>query len=92
MPIEPEKPSENSEAKVDPNIQIKFTIIFGILAFIPFVLFYFYGLEVKHDKKAGGGDIPPTVRFVEIAKEAGIDFSHANGAAGQKLTSAYQAA
>ena len=34
---------------VDPNIQIKFTIIFGILAFIPFVLFYFYGLEVKKE-------------------------------------------
>lgn len=85
MPIEPAKANENLEGKVDPNIQIKFTIIFGILAFIPFVLFYFYGLEVKHDKKAGGGDTPPAVHFAEIAKEAGIDYSHVNGAAGQKL-------
>jgi hypothetical protein len=87
VPIEPPRNGNaaESEPKVDPNIQIKFTIIFGILAFIPFVLFYFYGLELKHDKKAGGGDIAPTVLFREIAAEAGIHFVHVNGAAGEKL-------
>jgi hypothetical protein len=80
------KPTDG-ERKVDPNIQIKFTIIFGILAFIPFVLFYFYGLEVKPEKPVGDGTgvAVPQVTFTEVARAAGIDFVHVNGAAGEKL-------
>ena len=88
MPIDPAKTrsSENSpEGKVDPNIQIKFTIIFGILAFIPFVLFYFYGLEVKPAKTEGTASDIPKVGFAEISGEAGINYTHVSGAAGEKL-------
>jgi len=75
------------EKPVDPNIQIKFTIIFGILALIPFVLFYFYGL----DRKTGSAQSQsstnriPVTPFKEISSEAGIHFIHVNGAAGEKL-------
>ena len=86
MPTEP-KTTSPDEQKVDPNIQIKFTIIFGILAFIPFVLFYFYGLEVKEEKRPGEGTVAtvPQVIFTEVAEAAGINYAHANGAAGEKL-------
>ena len=74
MPIDPAKQSSSpaSEQKVDPNIQIKFTIIFGILAFIPFVLFYFYGLEVREEKVEGGKNPVPQVTFTEVSAAAGI--------------------
>lgn len=87
MPIEPARTGHAAEGeqRVDPNIQIKFTIIFGILAFIPFVLFYFYGLEVKHDTGGAAGSEVPAVTFREIAAEAGIQRVHENGAAGEKL-------
>jgi hypothetical protein len=84
VPIETEKGSDS--AKVDPNIQIKFTIIFGILAFIPFVLFYFYGLDVKKESGvAGATNRVPKVIFAEISEGAGVRFVHVNGAAGEKL-------
>ena len=89
MPIDPAKQSSSpdSEQKVDPNIQIKFTIIFGILAFIPFVLFYFYGLEVKPQKPVGDGAgvAVPQVTFTEVSAAAGINYVHVSGAAGEKL-------
>jgi hypothetical protein len=87
VPIEPAKTSDAAEQKVDPNIQIKFTIIFGILAFIPFVLFYFYGLDVKKDPapRPGATNGVPKVLFEEISDAAGIRFAHVNGAAGEKL-------
>jgi enediyne biosynthesis protein E4 len=79
-------PPTSSDATVDPNVQIKFTIVFGLLALIPFVLFYFYGLET--DKTAGGSsgtNLIPTVRFIDATESAGIRYSHVNGAAGEKL-------
>ena len=89
MPTEPAKPSSpaDAEQKVDPNIQIKFTIIFGILAFIPFVLFYFYGLEVREEKRpAGESELAvPSVTFTEVTRPSGINYTHVNGAAGEKL-------
>jgi enediyne biosynthesis protein E4 len=88
VPIDPASPAPPStpEAKVDPNIQIKFTIIFGLLALIPFVLFYFYGLETKKTAPVGGStNLIPAVRFSDITQAAGIRYSHVNGAAGEKL-------
>jgi len=75
--------------KIDPNIQIKFTIIFGLLAFIPLVLFYFYGLETKPPAKPaideGSAQAVPAAKFTQVASEAGLRFTHANGAAGERL-------
>lgn len=73
---DPQKP-------VDPNIQIKFTLIFAFLAAIPFVLFYFFGLENK--PVAGAAAQIPSVVFREISVTAGIRFSHHNGTSGEKL-------
>ena len=79
-------PAAGPEANVDPNIQIKFTIIFGLLALIPFVLFYFYGIEVKESPERDKTAVnPPEVLFVECTEEAGIRFQHVNGATGEKL-------
>ena len=79
-------PPAGPEAKVDPNIQIKFTIIFGLLALIPFVLFYFYGIEIKESAEQIKNAVnPPDILFVECTEEAGIRFQHVNGAAGEKL-------
>ena len=69
---------------MDPNIQIKFTIIFGLLALIPFVLFYFYGLA-SQNQKSGGTNEMPAVTFVDVTEAAGIRFEHVNGATGEKL-------
>lgn len=81
-----EKPPAAGEP-VDPNIQIKFTIIFGLLALIPFVLFYFYGLESRTDRNESGAitNGMPQVRFAEVTEKAGIHFSRENGATGEKL-------
>ena len=75
---------EGKPEVVDPNLQIKFTIIFGILALVPFVLFYFFGLEVKSDPAADAERIG-AARFKDITRQAGIEFVHQNGAAGEKL-------
>ena len=87
MAIDPAKTTSAEGEKIDPNIQIKFTIIFGVLALIPFVLFYFYGLEVREDEGAvgEGSNAVPQVTFTEIARAAGIFYAHVNGAAGEKL-------
>jgi enediyne biosynthesis protein E4 len=71
-----------------PDVQIKFTIIFGLLALIPFLLFYFYGLENTDQRQSGSTlstNLIPTAVFTEIAESAGITFQHVNGAAGEKL-------
>lgn len=78
------------QPKVDETIQIKFTIIFGLLAIIPFVLFYYYGLEIKPDAPAATGIAEtnasiPRAFFKDITSEAGINFTHFNGAEGEKL-------
>ncbi len=71
---------------VDPNIQIKFTIIFGILALIPFVLFYFFGVDHKSGSAEGSSTNKiPVANFKEITAQAGIHFSHVNGATGERL-------
>ena len=65
-------------------MQIKFTIIFGVLAFIPFVLFYYFGLESKPDGTAADERVS-AAHFVAVTEEAGIQFEHENGASGEKL-------
>src|SRR4051812_7758677 len=76
-----------SNPKGDPNVQIKFTIIFGLLALIPFILFYFYGFENKHDQSGAGpgSNAIPNVKFTDATEISGITFVHVNGAAGEKL-------
>ena len=81
---EPSTPPEGKPPVVDPNLQIKFTIIFGVLALIPFVLFYFFGLEIKPDEKEEGERVG-AARFEAVTAEAGIKFVHENGAEGEKL-------
>ncbi len=85
-----QKPAEEPPERdaVDPNIQIKFTIIFGILALVPFVLFYFYGLESKPDRSASRASATndlPSAKFRNVTEAAGLHFTHVNGAAGEKL-------
>src|SRR5947209_5845730 len=73
---------------VDPTVQIKFTIIFGILALVPFVLFYYYGLESKSDRAAQNSTASnsiPTVKFQDVTDASRLHFTHVNGAAGEKL-------
>src|SRR5689334_10250599 len=81
-------PSEANDAKetIDRNVQIKFTIIFGLLALIPFVLFYYYGLDSKPDVS---GNNPtnsiPEATFKDVTASCGLGFVQVNGAAGEKL-------
>jgi len=70
---------------VDPTLQIKFTIIFGLLALIPFILFYFYGIENKPSSSPGSLSSPPLTPFSDISAQSGLDFLHFNGAEGEKL-------
>lgn len=81
-PMQDGRPKNEPPQPVDPNIQIKFTLIFAFLAAIPFVLFYFFGLESK--PAASAADIPAVI-FRQIEREAGLDFTHHTGAAGEKL-------
>lgn len=67
------------------NIQIKFTIIFGLLALIPFILFYFYGLDTKNEAPGAANKEIPSARFSDVTDSAGLRFAHVNGAAGEKL-------
>lgn len=90
MPSEPVKTAQTpvGNENVDPNIQIKFTIIFGLLAIIPFVLFYFYGLSTKSDTQTASSSnnaAAPAIPFSDVTEAAGLRFHHANGAAGEKL-------
>lgn len=80
--------SDPKSANVDPNIQIRFALIFGLLAVIPLAFFYFYGLERSGPSGgtgAGGASAVPVARFVEITQESGVAFTHANGAEGERL-------
>ncbi len=73
---------------VDRNVQIKFTIIFGLLALIPFLLFYYYGLEIKPDPSApfaSSTNAIPVVEFRDITPASGLRFTQVNGAIGEKL-------
>ena len=84
-----QKPNDSPLAAgevVDPNVQIKFTIIFGLLALIPFVLFYFYGLDSKPGaSSATPGSAVPEAFFSDVTESAGLRFVHRNGATGEKL-------
>lgn len=85
----PAKSSEtSSKDAADPNVQIKFTIIFGILALVPFVLFYYYGIQSKPDRAMQNSTATnsiPVAKFQDVTGAAGVRFTHVNGAAGEKL-------
>ncbi|MGV3775051.1 MAG: CRTAC1 family protein [Verrucomicrobiales bacterium] len=82
--------NETPPPGTDPNIQVKFILIFGILAFIPLVLFYYFGIS---NKEASPKKTPadqslasaPKIGFVDVTASAGIDFVRTNGADGEKL-------
>jgi hypothetical protein len=83
--LNPAEPGDAKEA-IDRNIQIKFTIIFGLLALIPFVLFYYYGVDSKPNSSANNPtNNVPEARFKDITAASGIGFVHVNGATGEKL-------
>jgi hypothetical protein len=74
------------------DLSIKFTIIFGIFAFIPLVLMYHFlsikktpGATENERTSAAGGPTPPAIKFKNITAEAGIDFTRESGARGEKL-------
>jgi hypothetical protein len=90
---EGEKAPELGQA--DPrDLSIKFTVIFGIFAFIPLVLMYHF-LSVKKtlDANEGGAaangtssaPTPPAIKFKNVTAEAGINFARETGARGEKL-------
>lgn len=86
--IDPDSTSETGSGQqpADPTLQIKFTLIFGILALIPFVLFYFYGIENKPTQTPAGTNFStPQVAFKDVTVESGISFSRFSGGAGEKL-------
>lgn len=74
------------------DLSIKFTIIFGLFAFIPLVLMYHF-LSIKKtpdatatEQPAGvAGPTPPSIKFKNITAEAGIAFTRESGARGEKL-------
>jgi enediyne biosynthesis protein E4 len=78
-------PGGSSEKPIDPNVQIKFALIFGTLAFIPFVLFFIFGLDRKESGQIEGTNSLPAIRFVDITEESGLRFTHVSGATGEKL-------
>lgn len=77
--------AENANA--DPNIQIKFALIFGLLAAAPLVFFFVYTFDSTGTESGAraGTNGPPEVRFTEITESSGLKFVHVNGAAGEKL-------
>jgi hypothetical protein len=75
------------------DLSIKFTIIFGLFAFIPLVLMWHF-LSLKKtpgegDKEAmvntASGPTAPAVKFKNVTAEAGISFARESGARGEKL-------
>ena len=62
------------------DLSIKFTIIFGLFAFIPLVLMYHF-MSVKKSPSEGetggtaGGPTPPAIKFKNVTAEAGISFT-----------------
>src|ERR1043165_668320 len=88
-------PEEKSPEPVSPegrDLSIKFTLIFGLFAFIPLVLMYHFmsvkktpvGSEGEKERTAGG-PTPPAITFKNITAEAGISFTRESGARGEKL-------
>lgn len=72
------------------DLQIKFTIIFGLFAFIPLALMYHFINGRKSEtpappKQAEGGKAAPAVKFKNITSESGINFTRESGATGQKF-------
>jgi hypothetical protein len=74
------------------DLSIKFTIIFGIFAFIPLVLMYHF-LSIKKTPTAteteatpaANQPTPPSIKFKNITAEAGISFTRQSGARGERL-------
>jgi enediyne biosynthesis protein E4 len=73
------------------DLSIKFTIIFGLFAFIPLVLMWHFLSVKKSDAPApeasasGDSPTPPAIKFRNITGEAGINFARESGARGEKL-------
>jgi enediyne biosynthesis protein E4 len=73
------------------DLSIKFTVIFGLLAFIPLVLMWHFLSVKKSDapdagpKANGDAPTPPAVKFKNVTAEAGITFARESGARGEKL-------
>src|SRR5687767_14584749 len=73
------------------DLSIKFTIIFGLFAFIPLVLMWHFLTEKKPDapvgetKANGTAPAPPAIKFKNVTAEAGINFTRESGARGEKL-------
>lgn len=79
---------------VPPNgrdLSIKFTIIFGLFAFIPLVLMWHFLSAKKSDgpvgetQASGDSPTPPAIKFKNVTEEAGINFTQESGARGEKL-------
>jgi enediyne biosynthesis protein E4 len=72
------------------DLSIKFTIIFGLFAFIPLVLMWHF-LSVKNSDEPAkqpnesGSPTPPAIKFKNVTAEAGINFTRESGARGEKL-------
>jgi hypothetical protein len=87
----PEGKSSDPISPEGRDLSIKFTIIFGLFAFIPLVLMWHF-LSVKKrpgegEKEAttANGATPPAIRFKNVTVEAGIGFTRESGARGEKL-------
>jgi enediyne biosynthesis protein E4 len=68
-------------------MSIKFTIIFGIFALIPLALMYHFVSFTKQaeaEKKPDESGVPK-LSFRDVTAEAGLSFTHQNGAKGEKL-------
>jgi hypothetical protein len=88
-PKSPAPPRGSAPSQPDYNLQTKFIVLFGILALLPLVIFWQFGMRrtppnttTLAEKKISGIS---EAKFTDITKEAGIDFIHENGAAGEKL-------
>jgi hypothetical protein len=75
----------NEKPKLDRNVQIKFALIFGFLAVIPLVFFFFYRFERSAFQSTGETNAIPAAAFVEAGASSGIRVVHINGAEGEKL-------
>ena len=73
------------------DLSIKFTIIFGLFAFIPLVLMWHFlsvkdsNAPTKQANEGGDSPSPPAIKFRNITAEAGIAFTRESGARGEKL-------
>src|SRR5262249_45899385 len=71
------------------DLSIKFTIIFGLFAFIPLVLMWHFMSAKKPatspSSSSGSGVSAPSIKFKNITAEAGLNFTRESGARGEKL-------